>query len=45
MVKLTPYTRGIIVGLVLSDGYLNISNGSKNARLGFKQSLEKSKYF
>jgi len=24
---------------------LGISNGSKNARLGFKQSLEKSKYF
>lgn len=29
MVNFTPYTRGIIVGLVLSDGYLNISNGSK----------------
>ena len=45
MVNLTPYVQGVVVGLVLSDGNLGISNGSKNARLGLKQSLEKSKYF
>lgn len=45
MVKLSKSMLGVLVGLILSDGYLNISNGSKNARLGFKQSLEKSKYF
>jgi len=45
MVNFTPYVQGVVLGLVLSDGNLGISNGSKNARLGFKQSLEKSKYF
>jgi len=43
MVILTPYTRGVIVGLLLSDGWLIISN-SKNARLGFKQALSNSAY-
>lgn len=43
MVILTPYTKGVIVGLTLSDGWLIISN-STNARLGFKQSLSRSAY-
>jgi len=43
-VRLTPYTKGVIVGLILSDGWLIISN-SKNARLGFSQSGSHSEYF
>ena len=44
MVRLTPYTKSVIVGLILSDGWLIISN-STNARLGFAQSVANSKYF
>jgi LAGLIDADG DNA endonuclease family len=45
MVRLTPYTKGVIVGLLLSDGWLTIATKrSKNARLGFKQSLSRSAY-
>ena len=43
MVIFTPYTKGVIVGLILSDGWLIISN-SNNARLGFKQALFKFAY-
>lgn len=43
MVILTSYTKGVIVGLILSDELLIISN-SKNARLGFKQALFKFAY-
>jgi hypothetical protein len=39
MVRLVPYTRDITVGLLLSDGHINFSTRSKNARLGFTQSL------
>jgi len=43
MVKLPPYLESVIVGLLLSDGWLIISN-SKNARFGFKQALSNSAY-
>jgi len=33
MIYFTPYIKGVIVGLVLSDGYLGIVKGGKNARL------------
>ena len=40
MVKLPINVRGVIVGLILSDGWLRFSNKrSTNALLGFKQSL------
>lgn len=45
MVKLTPYTRDVIVGLLLSDGWLTFAaSRSVSARLGFKQSLSNSEY-
>lgn len=43
MIKLPPYQYSILVGLILSDGWLTIgSSTSKNARFGFKQSLARS---
>ena len=46
MVKFTPYTRGIIIGLLLSDGWLTFSSkANKNARLGFTQSGINGMYF
>jgi len=47
MVKLIPYTRDIIIGLLLSDGWLTFAskNTKKNARLGFKQSGAHGGYF
>lgn len=45
MMKLPPYRRSMIIGLLLSDGWLTIaSKTSLNARLGFKQSLAKGDY-
>jgi len=45
MIKLAPYQKSIIIGLLLSDGWLTIaSKTTKNARLGFKQSLDRSTY-
>lgn len=43
MVRLAPYNKGVIGGLILYDGWLIIYN-SKNARFGFKQSLSHSAY-
>jgi len=45
MVKLSKSMLGVLVGLILSDGYLDSSRGSINARFGFTQSLSKSGYF
>ena len=46
MIKLTPYLLGVVVGLLLSDGWLYHSNSSsKNATLGFKQSVSHFHYF
>jgi len=42
MVQLAPYTRDVIIGLLLSDGWL--SSARKNALLGLKQSLDHSQY-
>jgi hypothetical protein len=45
IIILAPYQYSVIVGLLLSDGWIIFgSKTSKNARLGFKQSLDKSAY-
>ena len=44
MYKFTYYQRSVLVGILLSDGWLNITKGGKNPRLGFKQSLDKFSY-
>ena len=45
MIKLAPYQMSVIIGLLLSDGWLTFaSKTNKNARLGFKQSLSRSAY-
>jgi len=46
MIVLPFYHESIVVGLLLSDGWLSLSqsNTVKNARLGFKQSLDKFEY-
>jgi len=44
MVKLTSFHRGIVIGLLLSDGWLQITKRSINSCLFFKQSLDKSGY-
>ena len=45
MVQLGPYQYGVIIGLLLSDGWLIFaSKTNKNARLGFKQSLSHPGY-
>lgn len=45
MIKLPPYQYSVIIGLLLSDGWLIIASSThKNARLGFKQSLSHSGY-
>lgn len=45
MIILPAYQFSVIVGLVLSDGWLSIPRPDrKNARLGFKQSLDKAYY-
>lgn len=44
-VKLPPYHYSVVIGLLLSDGWLTFSNSrSKNARLGFEQSAVNSIY-
>ena len=46
MIKLPQYEKSVIIGLLLSDGWLTMSSSkSKNARLGFKQSLFHFAYF
>ncbi|KAG0122693.1 LAGLIDADG endonuclease, partial [Tuber indicum] len=45
MIKLPPYQKSVIIGLILSDGFLSLSSkGSKNARLEFEQSYSKKEY-
>ena len=45
MVRLAPYQYSVIIGLLLSDGWLIFaSKTSKNARLGFQQSLANVSY-
>jgi len=46
MVQLAPYQYYVIIGLLLSDGWLTFSSkASKNVLLGFAQSGAHSKYF
>jgi len=42
MIILAPYQYSVIIGLLLSDGWITFDH--KNARLGFKQSLDHSQY-
>ena len=45
LVDLAPYQFSVIVGLILSDGWLIFaSKTNKNARLGFKQSVDRAAY-
>ncbi len=45
MVELAPYQYSVVIGLLLSDGWIIFaSKTNKNARLGFKQSLARSYY-
>jgi hypothetical protein len=44
MLRLTPRVRSIIVGLILSDAWLQ-KRGHWNPRIGFKQSVVNSPYF
>jgi len=45
MVQLAPYQKSVIIGLLLSDGWLIFtSKSSTNALLGLKQSLDHSQY-
>lgn len=45
MVQLAPFQNSVIVGLILSDGWLRIGKRNINALLGFNQSFAKSQYF
>ena len=45
MIKLPHFQKSVIIGLILSDGWLRfVSKTHKNALLGFKQSLAHSDY-
>lgn len=44
MLRLTPRVRSIIIGLILSDAWLQ-KRGHWNPRIGFKQSIVNSPYF
>lgn len=44
MIQLPPYQKSVVVGLVLSDGYLSSSKPHENPHLTFKQGLNNSKY-
>jgi len=45
MIILAPYQYSVIIGLLLSDGWLILaSKTNKNARLGLKQSLDHASY-
>lgn len=43
ILKLTPRVRSIIIGLILSDGWMQ-KRGHWNPRLGFKQSIKNFPY-
>jgi len=46
MMKFSPFQLSVMVGLILSDGYLAYSNNrAKTARFVFEQSLAHSQYF
>jgi len=47
MYEIAPYHYSVIIGLLLSDGWLTYSDKvrSRYARLGFAQSLDKFNFF
>jgi hypothetical protein len=46
MIELSSYTEGVVVGVILSDGWLTFATShAVNARLGFQQSLAHFHYF
>jgi hypothetical protein len=44
MYMFTNYQFSVVVGILLSDGWVIMCKGAVNPRLGFKQSLNKSSY-
>jgi LAGLIDADG DNA endonuclease family len=44
IVKLSYFIKSVIIGILLSDGYIIFSTRSKNGRLGLTQSLSNSAY-
>lgn len=45
MIKLAPFQFSVMIGLILSDGYIRFGSvNSKNAMLEFKQSISHSGY-
>ena len=44
MYMFTNYQFSVVVGILLSDGWVIMCKGAVNPRLGFKQSLDKSSY-
>lgn len=45
IIKLPNYNKSIVIGLLLSDGWLTFaSKTNKNARLGFKQTINNASY-
>lgn len=44
IIQLTPRVKSIIIGLILSDGWIQ-KNGNWNPRIGFKQSIVNFPYF
>lgn len=44
MIKLPPFQYNVIIGLILSDGWIRYVGASKNAQLGFCQSYEHFDY-
>lgn len=44
MIVLPPYQKSVVVGLLLSDGYLASAKSHENPHLAFKQSLKNSSY-
>jgi len=45
IIQLPPDIYSVVIGLLLSDGWLSFSKRSKNARLGFNQSTKHFPYF
>jgi hypothetical protein len=44
MIVLPPYYKSVVVGILLSDGYLTSAKPHENPHLAFKQSLKNSSY-
>lgn len=44
MTKIPLHIKSVMVGLILSDGWMQLPSDSKNARLCFKQSIKNSSY-